>query len=93
MPVSGVMIYPVAARLTNDEQLAKVDSETDEFLVEKAAGNRLDMVREAFDAATAWVTLARNNCVDDAEFYQLARETAEKNSGRGYFNANCKPIS
>ena len=57
----------------------------DRALLIAYAGNRLDMVREAFDAATAWVTLARNNCVDDAEFYQLARETAEKNSGRGYF--------
>ena len=81
----GVMIYPVAVRLTNDEQLAKISEELDEVMIEKAAGNRLDMVREAFDAATAWVTLARNNCVDSEEFYRLARETAEKNSGRGYF--------
>ena len=86
MPVSGVMIYPVAARLTNDEQMEKIAEEFDEVIIDKAAGNREDMVRELFDLATAAITMARNNCVDDAEFYLMGRETAEKNDRRKYFD-------
>ena len=86
MPVSGVMIYPVAARLDNDQQMEKIAEELDEAIIERAAGNREDMVRELFDLATAAITMARNNCVDDAEMYGFARGTAEKNDRRKYFD-------
>lgn len=81
----GVMIYPVAARLDNNAQLAKISEELDEVIIELAAGNREDLVRELYDLATAALTMARNNCVDDAEFYKAGRWTAAKNGGRGYF--------
>lgn len=83
----GVMIYPVAAKLDNNAQLVKISEELDEVIIELAAGNREDLVHELFDLATAVLTMARNNCVDDAEFYEAGEWTAAKNGGRGYFGA------
>ncbi len=86
----GAMIYPTAHKSTEKEQFDKIVSEMSEVSKEMLVGNRIDAIHELFDVATAALTMARNKCESDEEFYMASKWVSEKNAARGYFKEGVK---
>lgn len=82
----GVMIYPATAKkLESTQQLAKVREELAEVAAEIGNMDRERAMEEAFDVATAAITLAYNLSKNNADFYAMGSAVAYKNDKRGYF--------